>query len=205
MKKNILALIFLVFIFSSVFAQFAQEEKIRSFSFQVSPFIYLANLFLDIDDDPETYFVAFDFEFQYAVNDILNISISPQLILDKYLYEKIYYAKKTQFILTPGLLYRPFRGRLTGIYIGAYFPIGFTNIKIEKTPDLNDNFTLLGIGISAGHQLVFRNGFTVSFGVGGEKTWSIASGNNTGPNINSENLFNLPFSLILTFRIGYSF
>jgi len=103
------------------------------------------------------------------------------------------------------------------MYIGAYVPIGFSNIivegytrnygywSIEEYPNINENFTLLGIGFSAGYQWIFRNGFTISLGGGGQKIWSIASNKNTGIYREAENLFKLPFALILTFRLGYSF
>jgi hypothetical protein len=105
-----------------LFSVSAQEEKGRSFSFQANPFIYLADFIsLGIDDDPETYLVALEFEFQYAINDFFNISISPKFSFDRYWYVQYlngdtYYANQTQFLINPGLLFRPFRTRLRGMY-----------------------------------------------------------------------------------------
>jgi hypothetical protein len=220
MKQKVLCAVFLVIMLSSVFAQ---EEKLRSFSFQVNPFVYLTDFIsLGTDDDSETYSVALEFEFQYAINNFLNISISPQFSVNRSWYviysdSDTYYTNRTQFSITPGLLYRPFRTRLKGMYIGVYIPIGFSNIKREgytaeigyglvyTEPDVNDDFILLGIGGSAGYQWVFKNGFTISLGAGGQKIWAIASDDNIGTYRETENLFKLPFALTLTFRLGYSF
>jgi hypothetical protein len=220
MKQKILTVLFLVFILSSVSAQ---AENDFTFSFQANPFIYLMDFIsLGIDDDSETYAVALEFEFQYAINSFLNVSIAPQFVLDKDWYIQYsdgdtYYAKQYQFIITLGVLYRPFNTRLKGMYIGTYIPIGFSNISVEgytknwgygfmeTVPSMNDYFTLLGFGLSAGYQWIFRNGFTISLGAGGQKIWSIASKNNIGTYREAENLFKLPFALTLTFRLGYSF
>jgi hypothetical protein len=227
MKQKVLYIVFLVIMLSAVSAQ---EEKVRSFSFQANPFIHLT-----IDDNLESYSIELEFEFQYAINNFLNISLSPQFSVDRYrwsvynpyldpysnddTYHAANYAvNQTRFIITPGLLYRPFRTRLKGMYMGIYIPIGFSHMKregytrdsgygfvVDTEYNVDDHFTLVGIGGSAGYQWIFRNGFTISLGAGGQKIWSIASDNNTKIYREVENLFKLPFVLTLTFRLGYSF
>jgi hypothetical protein len=38
--------------------------------------------------------------------------------------------------MTPGLLFKPFKTRLRGMYIGGYIPIGWSNIKIAGYREL---------------------------------------------------------------------
>ncbi|GHV92115.1 hypothetical protein AGMMS50268_26180 [Spirochaetia bacterium] len=208
MKKTMIFALFLGIMVSAINAQEnSQKVKQPRFSFQVSPLIYLVDLLiLGIDDDPERYFVAFDFEFQYAINDYFNISINPQLFLDKDGND----SKQTQFLITSGLLFRPFKSKLKGMYIGAYFPIGWENISREgysrqSVPSIDDNFTILGIGASTGYQWIFKNGFTVALGGGMRKHWYIASKNNKREYPEAVHLFKFPLNLDLTFRLGYSF
>ena len=84
MKQKILPVLFLVLILSPLSAQ---TERSRSFSFQTNPLIYLMDfIYLGIDDDPETYMIGLEFEFQYAINNYINISITPQFMFYKYWY-----------------------------------------------------------------------------------------------------------------------
>jgi hypothetical protein len=218
MKHKILSVVFFAVIFSAISAQ---EEKARSFSFQINPFIYLFDLVILTDDRDvaQTFGVTVEFEFQYAINNYFNISISPQLFFSD---DDRHYSKQTRIVITPGLLFRPFKTRLKGMYIGAYVPIGFENYNynreeytykyegiytgyVHTVSSINDNFLELGIGTSIGYQWIFKNGFTLSLGAGGQKIWSIASDNNTGTYTEAENLFKLPFALKLNFGLGYSF
>ena len=227
MKIFVLMISLFVFLLPSIFAE---SENDFTFSFQASPGIYLMDLIsLGTIDNSEIFTIMLDLEFQYAINDYINISIVPQFNFDlyaRYSDEDTYYAKYNRFTLTPGLLYRPFGTRLKGMYVGVYVPIGWSNnqqdgyreligwttingVVVNETylvyPNINDNFFLIGTGLSAGYQWILKNGFTISLGAGGEKIWSIASDNNTGNYREVKNLFKLPFDIAYTFRLGYSF
>jgi hypothetical protein len=230
MKKQIgFILILCFFLSNSVFGQekntenltednetqSANSQKNPSFSVQANPLLHLLNL-LGL--------FGFELEFQYAINDYLNISINPQFSFSKSgveSYNRTYDEEQMTITLTPGILFRPFKTRLRGMYAGIYMPVGWENITVEGYTrpyyvftetepditeiDINDNFMLLGIGTSIGYQWVFNNGFTISLGVGGQKVWQIESKNNTGEYLEKKHLFDLPFDLTLAFRLGYSF
>ena len=226
--KYLLVIVLLVFI---VTFTFSQEEKEFNYSFQTSPLMYLIYLIsLGIDHQPGTYQIPFEFEFQYAINNYLNISINPIFNYGKYggyvgfsggnygSTDTMYNVKNINFSIIPGLLYRPLGTRLKGFYIGLFVPLGYEQLKsesyirdfgygwTESGEAINDKFFEIGVGISSGYQWIFRNGFTISLGLGGQKTWSIASKNNTGSYTGGpEYLFKLPFQITLPIRIGYSF
>jgi len=226
MKKAVCIILFSVLIISH---SFAQEKKIYTFSIKANPFAYLASTLSYINfattKNYPSYIGLYELEFQYALNDYLNISFNPRLESEnspRYLYNE-YYSINHCLHLTPGLLFRPLKTRLRGWYLGAYIPIGWINMKegmISKPPTVSDNFALLGIGIATGCQWINKKGGTFSLGVGGQKYWKFGFPNNTYTYTYTEpftlktfltslverNIYwELPLALTMDFRFGYSF
>jgi len=220
MKRKALLIIFILVIIFSVSAQEQEKPAVkeRSFSFQANPLYLLGDLmFLLINDNYGSYNIAFEFEFLYAINKYFNISINPMLFLDKSVYGwyangDTVYRNITHIIVTPGLLFRPAGSGLKGLYMGVNIPVGFANrmdtgdyglgrSSLYYDMESNDNFFIMGIGASAGYQMIFKKGFTLSYGIGVQRTWPIGPGN-------TENYYD-PFYWLniwrFPFRIGYSF
>ena len=217
MKKMTLAIVFSLVITISVSAQHE-----NTYSFQANPIYYLGNI-LNLTKNYGSYNISAEFEFQYAINNYFNISVNPIFNFDKRVYGWYFngqtvYSSEYQFLVVPGLLFRPFQSRLKGMYIGAHFPIGFINWRntgksnfgysiygngyAYDTKKRNDYFFLLGISASMGYQWIFKNGFTISLGAGGRKIWTM---NNTGNLGDYDPIYYWPFRFGLTFRMGYSF
>jgi len=226
-RKKFIILVLLAFVvINTVFSndiviesiEYDKRDRVRSFSFQINTLPFISSLIYFIAFEfPDEYYFGIDFEFQYAINDYINIFINPLLTFNRRsqhlyrvenqtrIYGSIIYTINSEYEIITGLLYRPFEERLKGLYIGAYFPIGFSTIKkeehnfsngnVEISTGVNDIYTILGIGVSSGYQWVFKNGFTISLGAGLQKRWFIGS-QSFSPNILE---FRLPI------RFGYSF
>jgi len=224
MKKLVFLIILMFIVLSAISAQNGREF---TYSFQANPLYYfLGILALQIDNEQGSYQIPLHFEFQYALNSNFNLSITPMFYYGKFneynsfsdgINGTTYNAKQLNAIIVSGILYKPFNTRLKGMHLGAFIPMGYSFFKseehlryfghswVETVPEINDNFFLIGIGTSIGYQWIFKNGFTISLGIRGEKIWTIGSKNNTGVYSKPKNLFGLPFSITLPFKLGYSF
>jgi hypothetical protein len=208
MKQGIMAVALL---YAVLFSISGQEEKDRSFSFQINPAVYLSDLImLGTDDNPETYWAVIEFEFQYALTNYFILSCAAQFSSAQYMnagylyvnYIQKIYIKQWQLLLTPGIIYNPLGKKLKGMLVGLYPVMGWTNISAtaagiygdyyEAYTGTNDNFTLLGIEILTRYQWIFNNGFTFALGAG-RNIWKI------------ESLFKMPFDISMHLRLGYSF
>jgi hypothetical protein len=177
----------------------------RKFSFQVSPLI----LFFDIISlGTDLGIFALDFEGQYKINDIYNISLTTSFFIDSNRYSKNY-----QVIFKPMFIYRPYKTGLKGFYLGLYFNIGWISetsfngwdTSIGWEGDRKSSMQI-GTGINAGYKWIFSNGFTLQLGTGIGKTFDIPERYHY-TEINSDGRLTLPrFDLhIIDFKLGYSF
>jgi hypothetical protein len=191
---------------------YSQEEK--HLSIQGNPITYLTDIvWLFVDRDINTFALATDVEFQYALNRYYGFSLTNSLYFERYLnsffensngrYDEDY-GSQFQIMFNPAFVYRPFGTRLKGLYISAFPIIGWTYVSTQY---LNDSFTHLGLGLSSGYQWIFRNGFTLQLGAGISRAWVIPFRSNKGPDCAKDewHLFGLPVDLNYTFRVGYSF
>jgi hypothetical protein len=221
MKKTYLALIFLVLVNTNVFCQVAENKNIdKKFTFQTSPLLFVYDLIsLGIGEEESTLFIM-DFESQYKINDLFNVSFTLSFLINNHIsygttyyyypnyYTETYSYKENTFQinLKPMFVYRPFRTGLKGFYIGFYPNIGWQSVKNERDNDYL--WTEVGVGINTGYKWVFNNGFTIQLGTGIGKTWSIPEKpedflayQNSDGRITLKNLD----LLILDFKLGYSF
>jgi hypothetical protein len=186
----------------------------KRMSIQASPIAYATDMaFLFADNDAKTFVFATDLEFQYAINKTFGVSVANTLFFENYLdsysensngrYNEDY-GFQFQCMFNPALLYRPFGAWGQGMYVGAFPIIGWTHVSKKQ---LDDSFTHLGLGLSAGYQWVFKNGFALQLGAGISRAWIIPFNNNKGAyRVEEEwHLLGLPIDLNFTFRMGYSF
>ena len=204
------------------------DDKIRSFSIKHNiPYNIISNANAGWYN---TYHVSMElFELQYAVNNSLNIVINPRFFTSyddepRPTHER--FSKEFIFNFMPGLLWRPWKSRLKGWYLGVYMPIGWASIQSNEIYDsetgyrkqvqeYDDNYFLLGIGGGAGYQLIFKNGFTISLGIYLQKIWGIPSENNTykfdiTSNTSDIQYYDYPslyvyVPVMLDLRLGWSF
>jgi hypothetical protein len=209
-KKWVLIIMLIVHCSAVVYS----DENEQRFSIQTSPLLCAGDIaYLFTDNDSKTYPFLLDAEFQYAINNYFNISLTAALYTENYLYSyaensggryNAQYGQQFQYMIIPAFLYRPFGTWLKGMYIGAFPIIGWTHVSADY---LDDNFFHLGLGLTGGYQWIFNNGFTVQLGAGLGKTWIMPYAHNKS-NFRTEDewhLFGLPFDLRLTIRLGYSF
>ncbi|GHV36041.1 hypothetical protein AGMMS49546_00600 [Spirochaetia bacterium] len=208
--KKIWIILFFSFLPLLVFPQ----ENDKRFSIQTNPLQYAADIaYLFMDNDTKTFVIATDVEFQYAINKDFSISVANTLFFENYLDSFLEnskarynedYGLQFQCMFYPAVLYRPFGTRMKGAYMSAFPIIGLTSVS---TKHLNDGFAHLGLGLSAGYQWIFKNGFTLQLGAGMSKTWIIPFMNNKGTYRTQDewHLLGLLIDLNYTFRIGYSF
>jgi len=218
MKKIFLGLV-LIIATHTLFSQSNDTQKDRKFSFQISPFLLAADLVqlsLITEDYNEWQSYLIGFEFQYALNNYLSLSVEPRFGIGRYIaiygygygygsngvsLANSFFSEREKnilFTLNPGLLYRVSGTGLKGWYFGVYPTFGWKNVS---SPSVNDNFFVLGITGGTGYQWVFRGGFTISLGGGLGRTWDIANKANTG--IYDSRVFLVDF--IFNFKLGYSF
>lgn len=215
MEKNMLKLrkIFSFIVLSLVFCLpvFSKDNEFNH-SFQVRPLVYILNNFLNsiLDGDSKTYSFELSFEYQYLINNKMQLSISPFFSMGNYISEKyfldngilyenetIYYYKETSFGIAPGIIIRPFGNGLRGFYIKPYPIIEFHRINYLNYNFKDTNFTIGLIGES-GYQWILKNGFTIALGGGIGNRWLLAN--------KKENYIKTSFLKIdLNFSLGYSF
>ena len=190
------------------------QEVDKKLSFQIDPIMLLSNVIMGAADQEE-YIYYFRFEFQYTINNNWNFIIRPNIFLSNFTFrsENIMFFNgmdkeldeeevdgNITISIMPGIIYRPFGKGLRGMYVGLYPNIGWENIKYKRN-FINDNFLILGIGIEAGYEWVFGNGFTITLGGGLGRNWGIGLGKITGDYKSPNSLYNLRFN----FMLGYSF
>jgi hypothetical protein len=184
------------------------DEKIRSFSI-MNNLGFNSGFNIVTASFPEDLWVYIELlEFQYALNDFLNISIRPNVEYWRWGEDYEWAPKKTFAIdFMPGLILRPLKTRLAGWYIGAYIPIGELNFQsVYRETIVNNNCFLLGIGLSSGYQWTFKKGLTIFLGAGWKKIWKIPSKNNTFKLLPEEYYLHWDeFPLIIDAGLGYSF
>jgi hypothetical protein len=220
MKKiGFLLVFFAVIQFSPVHAQ----EDDKKISFQINPIYLLTDIIMGATEHNH-YLYALSQEFQYAFHKNWNIVIRQNfMISDNYTGSNIlkffftgltrlmiddYYDYENIFIsLMPGIIFRPFGKGLNGMYIGLYPNIGWEKMKYNQTNNpfnvvkIDDNFLLLGFGLEAGHEWVFRNGFSMTIGGGFGRSWGIGIGDLKGQ-------YRIPdymYSIRLNLMMGYSY
>ncbi len=218
MKKVLSIILFMVITFP-LWAQSSDREKEQKFSIQISPLLFAVDIMmLSIPKNEGEYAFLVGVEFQYVLNEYVTFSIEPRFGKNKNLAFGYGYGSigtfldgfnnqdNAHFTLNPGLLFNPFGTGLKGWYLGIYPTVGWRNVLgnsySKDSPNVNDNFFILGITGGSGYQWVQKNGFTIALGAAFGKTWDIASKNNTGVYDDSSNLL---FDFILNFKLGYSF
>ncbi|MDR1277202.1 MAG: hypothetical protein LBK02_00465 [Treponema sp.] len=216
-KRSGIMIFLLVVNFAFVYAQ----ETGRRYCLQIDPAMLVADIFMGTISQ-ENYSYSLSAEFQYAINNYWNVIVRPNFFatnslteLDRlirfyngaYKYNINNEIGGTNIIFTimPGILFRPFGTGLKGMYIGLYPNIGWENKKYEyedlNIVNINDNFLIAGVGIEAGYEWIFRNGFCITVGGGLERNWGIESEKNKGKYRDPKNLYNIR---IIGF-LGYSF
>jgi hypothetical protein len=203
MKKCISIAVVFICVFPHLKAQEKANEKKPSFSIQGNLLISSIDLItIAYAEDFDLGFFEAEFEFQYAINNYLNISARPVFLMNFYEDED---EDRKQFLvsLAPGLLLNPFGRGLNGLLMGAFPVIGWGCIG----PDYRDDgFTSLGFGFTLGYQRIARNGFTFSCGGSCSKSWMIPfEGSKEEIQVLKSPLIKMPFQLELFFRMGYSF
>jgi hypothetical protein len=201
---------------------YAQETG-RKYSIQINPLMLVADIFMGADDQ-EIYSYSLSLEFQYAINNYWTVIARPNFLIRNsllesgdiigffygaYKYNKNDETKGTNIIFSimPGILYRPFGTGLKGMYIGLYPNIGWENKKYKHKDrklnivDINDNFFIAGLGIEAGYEWIFKNGFSITAGGGIERNWGIELEKNKGEYKEPKSLYGIR----LAFFLGYSF
>ena len=216
MCKNRKVLFF--FIFSCTLnVQLLSQDNVFSHSFQMRPLVYLNNIFGSVlDGDSEAYSFEISFEYQYAINNHINISVVPYFAMGNikntqtYFYwggwdvggilESIeYYYKNISYRIDPGIIIRPFGNRLRGAYIKLYSIIGFSHIIISEY-DIRDTIFTFGFAGESGYQWILNNGFTLVLGGGIGGRWLTPVGINKAEYIQNQFLV-----IDLNFGLGYSF
>ena len=216
MNKNGKCLIFMVLSLVLCKPLFSQD-KILNHSFQLRPLVFLSNILGSVlDDDSEAYSFELSFEYQYAINNYINIFFAPFFSMGNnkrmesysfwggwnsgFITETIeYYIKEISYGFDPGIIIRPFGRRLKGFYIKPYSKIGFNHIIVSDY-DINDTNFAIGIMGELGYQWILKNGFTIALGGGVGKDWIIPFENNKAEY--RENNFPI---INLNFGLGYSF
>ena len=197
----ILSLVFSLPLFS--------QDRFYNHSFQIRPLIYLYNIFGSIlDGDSETYSFELSFEYQYAINNYIQISISPFFRMGNYISREFifnngtmnlinYYYKEISYGIAPGIIIRPFEGGLRGFYIKPYSIMELHHINISELnlTDINFTFALMG---ELGYQWILRNGFTIALGAGIGNLWIITDKKENYSETRS-------LKIDINFSIGYSF
>jgi hypothetical protein len=224
MKKVLLLLIFVSLITSNVFAKdilfdyrktrenpenydFTTEiDKENIFSLQSSLLILLFNIY-SLGDDLGIF--ALDFEGQYKINDIYNLSLTTSFLINFNRYS----GNNYQVVFKPMFIYRPYKTGLSGFYFGLYSNIGWIsetgfdgwNTSIGWGGDRRTSLQI-GVGFNTGYKWIFNNGFTLQLGTGIGKTFDIP-GRYHYTELNSDGRFTFPgFDMhILDFKLGYSF
>ena len=209
MKKYIIILVFIFLMYQNVFCQ----ETNKRFTIQASPNLLLIDLmYLRIQDS--LYFELFimDLEFQYKINNALNISLA----MSVYSYPENFWESRKDFYMnfSPVIIYRPLKTGLRGFYIGLYPIIGWQSVEgltyVNTGGQWNKYlFAELGFGLNTGYKWIFGNGFSLQLGIGISKKFSIPE----RPNFYDEyqirsdgshpiNGFDMK---IIDLKIGYSF
>jgi hypothetical protein len=196
------------------------QERERKYSVQANPWMLLVDIFTGAGDQ-QYYSYHLSFEFQYAINNYWNIVARPNFLSTNLLGDMGAFfsgAHKTNknnanngetvlFTLMPGILCRPFGTGLSGMYIGLYPNLGWENRKYEygdnnsKAASIDDNFIIAGIGLEAGYEWIFGNGFSITIGGGLERNWGIEFEDNTGDYEEAKSLYKIR----IAFFLGYSF
>jgi hypothetical protein len=218
--KKLIILFCLMSVTISVFAQASDIENERRFSIQVNPIVLVGDIaVLAMPKDNGKYGFSTAFEFQYALNKYLSLSIEPRFGMGKGIRFSYGYGSSGPFLngdkdkeeyiylaLNPGLLYKPFGTMLEGWYVGVFPTVGWRNVTrdvYDSNPSINDNFLIAGIAGGSGYQWVFNNCFTLSAGAAVGKTWDIGNNKNTGTYEDKSKVF---FDIIsLDLKVGYSF
>ena len=102
---------------NDTFNKINHEQNVKNYSLQIVP------LPLWMFKSDGSYIIGIDLDFQMAINDYFNISIIPLFSFYKNISPE-YDADQINFLVKSGVLFRPFKTRLKGMYIGAYFPLG---------------------------------------------------------------------------------
>jgi hypothetical protein len=185
------------------------QDKLYNHSFQIRPLVYLYNNIIRSisDGDSDAYQFEISFEYQYAINDHIQVFCAPFFAMGNYKNYEFYYSnginvieyyyKETSYGITPGVIIRPLGSRLKGFYIKPYTALEIHHINIPNF-DFNDtNFTINLMG-ELGYQWIFRNGFTVALGGGIGNSWILTNKKESYSKTSS-------LKLDLNFSIGYSF
>ncbi|MDR1249673.1 MAG: hypothetical protein LBK63_10255 [Treponema sp.] len=199
------------------------QETERKYSIKINPFMLLGDIIMGAGDQ-EFYSYSLSLEFQYAISNYWNIIARPNFLIRNSLpgyggadaffsgahkYNQYYETEGTNIIFSvmPGILYRPFGTGFKGMYIGLYPNIGWENRKYEHKDsnsnivNIDDNFFIAGIGVEAGYEWMFKNGFNITVGGGIERNWGIELGENKGEYEDPKSLYDIRIALFL----GYSF
>jgi hypothetical protein len=184
----------------------------KRMSLRVNPVVYATDLaFLFVDNDPKTFAMATDVEFQYALNHKFSVSVVNTLFFENYLdsyfensngrYNEDY-GFQFQCLFQPALLYRPYGRGMRGLSVSAFPLVGWTTVS---TKHLDDAFTHLGLGAAIGYQWIVKTRWTLQAGAGASKTWTLPFSNNKGSYEDGWHFLGLPVDLHYTFRVGYLF
>ena len=212
MKKILFLCAVMLVINQSMFSQNAEKK----WTIQTSPFLLFSDLF--VTDIADSLFIM-DLEGQYKLSESSNMSLTVSFqyndrsVWDDYYYYDYdsigypEYSSHNETILQVGIkpmyIYRPFETGLKGFYFGIYPNIGFQYSTIKNKSTF---YTELGFGFNIGYKWIFRSGFTMQFGGGVGKAFSIPPKPNGYDFMNSDGTVTISRSVIgLDFKLGYSF
>jgi hypothetical protein len=233
MKKALMAVVLMV-ITVFIFAQ--THEKNRIFSIQASPLLFTSDIvILSIPKGEDQYGFLLGFEFQYAFNEYLVVSLEPRFGMGKGISFSHGYGTNSAslegygepdeyklFSINPGILIKPFGTGLKGWYIGIYPTLGWKNISRDEFNELR-GYTWSSIG---GYTYYYDNypavndNFLILGITGGsgyqwvlKNGFTISLGGAFGKtwdiaisdNTGKYDNDKLLFDFILNFKIGYSF
>ena len=217
MKKILFLCAVMLVINQSVFSQ--EEEK--KWTIYTSPFLLFGDLF--VSDVNDSVFIM-DIEGQYKLSESSNVSLTLSFQYNnRTVWDYDYYgydyprnedsdddlenSSHNEIIYQAGIkpmyIHRPFETGLKGFYLGVYPNIGFQYRTIENKSTF---YTELGFGFNIGYKWIFKTGFTMQFGGGVGKTFSIPQKPNGYNFMNSDGRVTMSRSDIgLEFKLGYSF
>jgi hypothetical protein len=132
--------LFIIIIFALFSTMAFSDDNEKKISIQASPLFFVSDIaYLFIDNDSKTYSFLIDAEFQYAINNYFNISVTNTLYFENYLNSYLQdgkgryneeYGQQSQYIIIPAFLYRPLGIWLKGMYISAFPIIGWIHCQL---------------------------------------------------------------------------
>jgi hypothetical protein len=186
MKKFQKTIVFVILL--ALYSPLFSQEKSFTHSFQIKPLVYVSSILNSVlDEDSETYSFIINLEYQYAINNHINLSLVPHFSMTRGKNWSIirygiiadindmfteYYYDLIAYGIDPGIIIRPAGNRLKGFYLKSYCNLAFGHINISDY-DIKGTYFAFGIMGELGYQWILKNGFTIVVGFGGGKDWHI--------------------------------